>query len=146
MLALVKKPLIELSVHGKQADELLAWIRKKYDVTVLSEEPEDDSVSVESTEYWIEMEKNRVGNLIAGARLKAGLTQAELALKLGVRQNMVSDYERGHRPCSAQMAKRLSKVLRMKEEHLRYGGGGEALQVAEKKVRYGAKPHLGRAD
>ena len=120
MLALVKKPHIEISIHGEQTDELLAWIKKKYDVAVLTDEPEDESVSIESTEYWQKMEKNRVGNLIAAARLKAGLTQAKLAKKLGIRQNMVSDYERGRRNCSEAMAKRLSKALKVKEQHLKY--------------------------
>lgn len=67
------------------------------------------------------MEKNRVGNLLAGARLKAGLTQAQLAGKLGIRQNMISDYERGRRTYSDDMARRLSNTLNVKEEHLRYG-------------------------
>lgn len=121
MLALVKKPHIELSIHGEHVDELLAWIKKKYDVAVLVEDSGDEFVPIESTEYWKEMEKNRTGNLLAGARLKAGLTQSELATKLGIRQNMVSDYERGRRTYSDAMAKRLSKVLKVKEEHLRYG-------------------------
>jgi len=121
MLALVKKPHIEISLHGEHVSELIEWIKKKYEVTVLTEGPEDEFVSIESTEYWTEMEKNRVGNLLAGARLKAGLTQAQLAEKLGIRQNMVSDYERGRRSYSDAMAKRLSKTLKVKEEHLRYG-------------------------
>ncbi len=123
MLALVKKPHIEISIHGEHVDELLAWIKKKYDVTVLANDqyPEDESVSIESTEYWQEMEKNRIGNLLAGARLKAGLTQTQLAEKLGIRQNMVSDYEHGRRTYSDAMAKRLSKTLKVKEEHLKYG-------------------------
>jgi transcriptional regulator with XRE-family HTH domain len=58
---------------------------------------------------------------LAGARLKAGLTQAQLAQKLGIRQNMVSDYERGRRTYSDAMADRLSKVLQVREEYLRYG-------------------------
>ncbi len=120
MLALVKKPHIELSIHGDHVDELLAWIRKKYDVSILAEEAGDEFISIESTEFWKEMEKNRIGNLLAGARLKAGLTQDELATKLGIRQNMVSDYERGRRAYSPAMAKRLSKVLKVKEERLRY--------------------------
>ena len=120
MLALVKKPHIEISIHGEHVDELLAWIKKKYDVTVLTNEPENESVSIESTEYWQEMEKNRIGNLLAGARLKAGLTQTQLAEKLGIRQNMVSDYERGRRSYSDAMAKRLSMTLKVKEEHLKY--------------------------
>jgi ribosome-binding protein aMBF1 (putative translation factor) len=121
MLALVKKPHIEISIHGEHVSELVDWIKKKYDVAVLAEEPEEAFVPIESTEYWKEMEKNRVGNLLSGARLKAGLTQAELADKLGIRQNMVSDYERGRRTYSDDMAKRLSKTLKVKEEHLRYG-------------------------
>jgi ribosome-binding protein aMBF1 (putative translation factor) len=125
MLALVKKPHIELSIHGEHVSELVAWIRKKYDVAVLADEPEDGLVSIESTEYWKEMEKNRVGNLLAGARLKAGMTQAQLADSLGIRQNMVSDYERGRRTYSDAMAKRLSKTLKVKEERLKYGSEPE---------------------
>jgi len=72
------------------------------------------------------MDKNRVGNLLAGARLKAGLSQAQLADRLGIRQNMVSDYERGRRTYSDAMAKRLSKTLKVKEERLRYGSEPES--------------------
>ena len=121
MLALVKKPHIELSIHGEHADELLAWIKKKYDVAILADEEKDDLIGIESTKFWTEMEKNRIGNLLAGARLKAGLTQAQLADKLGIRQNMISDYERGRRTYSNDMAKRLSKTLKVKENRLRYG-------------------------
>ena len=100
MLALVKKPRIELSLQGDNVEELLAWIRRKYDVAILSAD-EEDSIPVEETEFWKEMEANRIGNLLSAARLRAGLTQAELAKKLGVRQNMISDYERGRRPLSS---------------------------------------------
>lgn len=123
MLALVKKPHIELSIHGEHVFELVEWIRKKYDVAVLAEAPDEEFIPIESTEYWKEMEKNRIGNLLAGARLKGGLTQAQLAKKLGIRQNMVSDYERGRRTLSDAMARRLSKTLMVKEGHLKYGRG-----------------------
>ena len=121
MLALVKNPHIELSIHGEHVDELLAWIRQKFDLAVLADDPDDELIAIESTDYWREMEKNRVGNLLAGARLKAGLTQAQLAQALGIRQNMVSDYENGRRTYSDAMAKRLGAVLEVKEEHLKYG-------------------------
>jgi len=84
--------------------------------------PHDEFVPIESTEYWKKMEKNRIGNLLAGSRLKAGLTQAQLAEKLGIRQNMVSDYERGRRTYSDAMAARLCNALQVKEGYLRYGG------------------------
>ena len=135
MLALVKKPHIELSLHGEHVTELVAWIRKKYDVAILAEEPEEQFVSIEGTEYWSEMEKNRVGNLLAGARLKAGLTQAQLAEELGIRQNMVSDYERGRRTYSDAMAKRLSKALKVKEERLKYGSEQDKSSVHAKARR-----------
>lgn len=125
MLALVKKPHIELSIHGEHVAELVDWIRKKYEVTILAEEHEDGYVPIESTEYWKEMEKNRVGNLLAGARLKAGLTQSQLADKLGIKQNMVSDYERGRRTYSDAMAARLATTLEVREEYLKYGSGEE---------------------
>ena len=121
MLALVKRPHIELSLHGEHVEELLAWIKKRYEVAILADEPDDEFVPIESTEYWKQMERNRIGNLLAGSRLKAGLTQAQLADKMGIRQNMVSDYERGRRTYSNAMAARLCKVLQVKAEYLRYG-------------------------
>ncbi len=82
----------------------------------------DEFLPIEDTEFWKEMEKNRVGNLLAAARLKAGLTQTKLAGRIGIRQNMISDYERGRRTCSEEMARRLSAVLKVKEERLKYRG------------------------
>ena len=130
MLALVKKPHIEISLHGENVAELVDWIKKRFEVTVLAEEPEEEFVSIESTEYWKEMEKNRVGNLLVGARLKAGLTQAQLADKLDIRQNMVSDYERGRRTYSDAMAKRLSQTLQIKEEYIKYGSDRDKAATA----------------
>ena len=57
---------------------------------------------------------------------------AELAAKLGIRQNMVSDYERGRRTYSDVMAKRLSKTLKVKEEYLKYGSEQDSGSVTGK--------------
>jgi addiction module HigA family antidote len=51
------------------------------------------------------------GMLITGFRLRDGLTQAELAEKLGIKQSRVSDMERRQRPISRKMAAKLSKVF-----------------------------------
>ena len=112
MLALVKKPRIEISLQGENVEEVIEWIKKKYEVSILTSE-KTDSVSIEETDFWKEMQSNRIGNLLAGARLKAGLTQAQVAKTLGVRQNMVSDYERGKRRLSPSMAKRFAKALQI---------------------------------
>jgi DNA-binding transcriptional regulator YiaG len=130
MLALVKRPPIELSLHGEHAEELLAWIKNRYEVAVLADGPDDELVPIESTEYWKQMERNRIGNLLAGSRLKAGLTQAQLADRMGIRQNMVSDYERGRRTYSDAMAARFSKVLQVKAAYLRHGSTPAAVANA----------------
>ena len=117
MLAVVKKPRIEISLQGENVEELINWIKKKFEVSILTSD-RSDSVPIEETDFWKEMQSNRVGNLLAGARLKAGFTQAQLATKLGIRQNMISDYERGKRRLSPSMAERLAKILNLKANRL----------------------------
>ena len=46
---------------------------------------------------------------LRGLRGKEDITQAELAARLGISQNMVSDMESGKRPISTKMAKRLGE-------------------------------------
>ena len=92
-------------------------IRKKFEVSILVS-GNDDSIPIEETDFWKEMQSNRVGNLLAGARLKSGMTQRELAEKLSIGQNMISDYERGKRRLSLPMAKRIAKILNIKIDRL----------------------------
>ena len=117
MLALVKKPRIEISLQGDNIDELIEWIRKKYEISILSSE-KSDSISVEDTDFWKEMQSNRIGNLLSGARLKSNLSQSKLAEMLGIRQNMISDYERGKRRLSPAMAERMANILNIKAERI----------------------------
>ncbi len=117
MLALVKKPRIEISLQGEHVDELIEWISKKFDVSILTSET-SESIAIEETDFWKEMQSNRIGNLLSGARLKANLSQAQLAEKLGIRQNMISDYERGKRRLSPSMAKRIAKILNIKVDRI----------------------------
>ena len=113
MLALVKKPRIEISLQGENVEELIEWISKKYEVDILVSD-QDESVAIEETDFWQEMQSNRIGNLLSAARLKANLSQSQLAEKLGIRQNMISDYERGKRRLTPDMAKRIAETLSIK--------------------------------
>jgi len=117
MLALVKKPLIEISLQGENVDELIEWISKKYEVSILTS-GKAESIAIEETDFWKEMQSNRIGNLLSAARLKASLSQSQLAEKLSIRQNMISDYERGKRRLSTDMAKRIAKFLNIKSERI----------------------------
>lgn len=117
MLALVKKPRIEISLQGDDVGELIEWIRQKYEVNILASD-KDESVAVEDTDFWKEMQSNRIGNLLAAARHRANLSQSRLAEKLGIRQNMISDYERGKRRLTPDMAKRIAETLNIKVERI----------------------------
>ena len=110
MLALVKKPRIEISLQGENVDELIEWISKKFEVNIITSD-NSESVAIEETDFWKEMQSNRIGNLLSAARIKANLSQSQLAEKLGIRQNMVSDYERGKRRLTSSMAKRIANTL-----------------------------------
>ena len=92
-------------------------IKNKFEVNVLTSD-KSDSLPIEETDFWTEMQSNRIGNLLAAARIKAGLTQAQLAKKMHIRQNMISDYERGRRRIAADMSKRLAKALQIKVDRL----------------------------
>jgi ribosome-binding protein aMBF1 (putative translation factor) len=106
-----------LSIHGENTEELIARISKKFDINILSAD-KSDSIPIEETDFWKEIQSNRIGSMLEGARLKAGITQAVLAEKLEVRQNMISDYERGKRRVSKSMAERLAKALGIKVDRL----------------------------
>jgi DNA-binding XRE family transcriptional regulator len=56
-------------------------------------------------------EKTLPGAAMAGARGKEGLTQRELAKRIGVPQRHISEMERGKRPIGKEMAKKLAKAL-----------------------------------
>jgi ribosome-binding protein aMBF1 (putative translation factor) len=112
MLAIVKKPRIELSLSGEGAAEALSWLSKKFKITII--DPEEKSIPIEETDFWQEMQANRVGNLLAAARLKKGLTQKQLADSTDVKQNMISDYEKGKRRLTKQMAVKFAGILGIK--------------------------------
>ena len=51
------------------------------------------------------------GRMIRGYRSREGLTQADLAARLGTTRTVVSDLENGRRPVSAKMARRLAEIF-----------------------------------
>jgi len=116
MLAVVKTPPIELSINGAGSKEALDWLARKFRVQVIS--GNDEKMNIEDTDFFREMEVNRSGNLLEAARLKAGLSQKQLADAAGVRQTMVSEYENGRRKITKRMAERFAKELKIKSERL----------------------------
>ncbi len=56
-------------------------------------------------------DKTLPGVVLAGARGKEGITQRELAGRVGLPQRHISEMERGKRPIGKEMAKKLGKAL-----------------------------------
>jgi DNA-binding XRE family transcriptional regulator len=112
MLAVVQKPRIEISVNGEGAKEAIDWLARKFRLQVIS--GDQDTVAIEDTGFYREMEVN----LLEAARLKAGLSQKQLAEAVKIRQTMVSEFENGHRRITKNMAERFAGVLKIKSERL----------------------------
>lgn len=74
--------------------------------------PEDTLTPDEAFKH-LNDEYTKPGALLQGYRLKAGLTQEELAEKLGkeVQQAHISSMENGSRAISRKMAQRLAEIL-----------------------------------
>lgn len=114
MLAAVKAPRInlELICRGKGTDEFIEFIKKHYRVEVFNavpaSEPDDEElINMEDTEFW-KKNKHRV---LAGARLRRGMTQKQLAAAVGIRQTVLSEYENGKRKVTPKMAEKFAAAL-----------------------------------
>jgi transcriptional regulator with XRE-family HTH domain len=59
-----------------------------------------------------------VGARLARLRRERGMTQVELAERLGVSQPIVSDYERGELRLHGELIVRLTEILRVSAEEL----------------------------
>jgi transcriptional regulator with XRE-family HTH domain len=58
------------------------------------------------------------GERIAAVRKARGLTQAQLAERIGIIQSLISDYESGRRRLYAEMLIRIAQVLRVSVDEL----------------------------
>jgi ribosome-binding protein aMBF1 (putative translation factor) len=118
MLAVVKKPHIEFSINGEGTREAAEWLSRKFQLNVISGNSPDDKVKIEDTDFYKEMELNRAGNLLEAARIKADMSQKQLAEAIGIRQTMVSEFENGRRRITKKMAGRFARKLKIKPERL----------------------------
>ncbi|MDD4817334.1 MAG: helix-turn-helix transcriptional regulator [Victivallaceae bacterium] len=112
MLAVVKTPRTEVMLSGVGADAVIEFLKTKFMVEIVSEDGgcvsgDDELVDANKTE-WAKENKFRV---LAGARLKIGLTQKQVADLTGFRQSVVCEYENGKRKMTRNAAVRFAKAL-----------------------------------
>ncbi len=119
MLAVVKKPHTEIALHGVGTSQILEILRKNFKIEVLdvdtsSVDDDNETVELRSTDWW---QKNK-HRILAGYRHKIDMTQKELAKLSGIRQSVISEYERGKRQITLKAAVKLAKALNTTPEHL----------------------------
>ena len=109
MLAVVRTPRTEISLNGDGAEAVLAWLKRKFSVEIaeIAHACDDELVDIDQTEWGKRMAKR----MLAGYRLKAGLTQKRLAELSGIRQTVISEYETGKRVLTMAAAKKLAPHL-----------------------------------
>lgn len=62
-------------------------------------------------------EKERIGRMLKGLRMRENITQKELAKAISVPQGHISEYEANKRPIPAAKVALLAEVLNTVEEH-----------------------------
>ncbi len=116
MQALTKKhpteSMVEVRFRGPASSiNRLRRTAKSLKIADLSEQLQDDREFYTPEEVSPEMLWNRGGVCLRGARVKEGMTQKQLADKVGIVQHHISEMENGKRPIGKETAKKLAAAL-----------------------------------
>ena len=111
MLVVVKKHPIEFRVEGNIPCELIDLLRHEYGDAMRIED-DGKLMRVEDMDWYKSLQaEDTPGKNLRFYRKMQNLTQTQLAEKLGVAKQFVSDMERDYKPISRQMAKRLATIF-----------------------------------
>lgn len=116
MLAVVKAPHIE--IRGEElSDDFLAVLRGYFKGPVEVVEDPDELVDWFETDLHKQIVSERTpGSTLDAYRHRDGLTQDQLATRLGVSGQVVCDMEKDRRPISGKTAKLLAEIFKTRLE------------------------------
>lgn len=111
MLVAVRKPPIDFSITGIIPEKLISGLRKEYgDENVRVDR--DDMVNAMEMDWFKELEsEDTPGKNLRFYRKLVGMTQTELAKKLGTSKQFISDMENNRKPISRKTAKELAALF-----------------------------------
>lgn len=111
MLVAVRKPPIDFSITGIIPEKLISDLRKEYgDENVRVDR--DDMVNAMEMDWFKELEsEDTPGKNLRFYRKLVGMTQTELAKKLGTSKQFISDMENDRKPISRKTAKELAALF-----------------------------------
>ena len=115
MLVVVNQPLInDFKIEGTLSSTFLDNLRKEFGDSMKIVHQSEDEEWVDVTDldwYKEELEKETPGSNLAFYRKLVKMTQKDLAEKLGVSKQAVSDMENGRRAISKATAKKLAEIF-----------------------------------
>ena len=111
MLVAVRKPPIDFSITGIIPEKLISGLKKEYgDENVRVDR--DDMVNAMEMDWFKELEsEDTPGKNLRFYRKLVGMTQTELAKKLGTSKQFISDVENDRKPISRKTAKELAALF-----------------------------------
>ena len=116
MLVVVNQPHTEgFRIEGRIPQGILDFIEKNYsEESVSIVEDDEDLLDPHEQEWFRKAEKSDApGKNMRMFRRFAKLTQPQLAEKLGMSKQAISNMENGIRPISKKTAKELSRIFRV---------------------------------
>ena len=107
----VRQPPREFSITGIIPEKLISGLRKEYgDENVRVDR--DDMVNAMEMDWFKELEsEDTPGKNLRFYRKLVGMTQTELAKKLGTSKQFISDMENDRKPISRKTAKELAALF-----------------------------------
>ena len=117
MLVVVNQPLInDFRIEGTLSSTFLDNLRKEFDddMRIVKQDEDEGWVNVDDLDWFKEaVAKETPGSNLRFYRKLVGMTQKELAEKLGVTKQHISDMENGRRAISKKTAKELAKLFKV---------------------------------
>jgi DNA-binding XRE family transcriptional regulator len=112
MLAVVKKPHIEISAEIIP-EELISFLKEHYqNIEIITEE--EELIDITETAWYRNMEKSmNPGSTLRRYRKRAGMSQPDLAEKLGMVKQNISAMENGSRGISKVTARKLAEIFKV---------------------------------
>ena len=113
MSVAVKMPLIEIAIqHGAKKKLFLVSEEKANAIETLLNDS-DEYVDALDVFPALQDQQKRIGITFRSIRSKTGLTQKQIAVKLGLDQADVSKIEKGVRPIGKALAKKIEKIFKI---------------------------------
>jgi DNA-binding XRE family transcriptional regulator len=113
MLAVVKNPPIEFTIQGEIPEKYLKLLKEDFGPT-LSIFDDEKTISVMEMDWYREMqEKETPGDTLRFYRKLHSMTQEELASRIGVTKQKISNMEHNTKPISRKTAYQLSEVFKI---------------------------------